>query len=93
MDEYFQYIVENLDAQDIQMLRLLSNEGATAKYKSIFNKILLEKSGMSEAKYRNVTVRLMAMKFIEANTTFKDHSLFINSYGEKALKIIIERES
>lgn len=92
MDEYFLYIVENLDAQDIQMLRLLSNEGATAKYKGIPNKILLDKSGISEAKYRNVTVRLMAMKFVEVNTTFKDHSLFINSYGKKALTIIIDKQ-
>ena len=88
MDEYFHYIVESLDAQDIQIMRTLLNEGANAKYKAMKHVIALEKSGMTEAKYRNVTVRLTAMRFVEVNITSKEHSLFINSYGKKALTII-----
>ncbi|WP_139996320.1 hypothetical protein [Paenibacillus paridis] len=92
MEEYFQYIVENLNVQDIQMLRILSNEGANAKYKAMLNAKAFEKSGLTEAKYRYVITRLTAMRFIEVNTTSKEHSLFINGYGKKALSATLEKQ-
>ncbi|KRE45832.1 hypothetical protein [Paenibacillus sp. Soil522] len=92
MDEYFHFIVENLDVQDIQFLRMLSNDGANAKYKALLSAKAFEKSGLSEAKYRNVIIRLGAVRFIEVNTTSKEHSLFINGYGKKALAIIFDKQ-
>jgi RIO-like serine/threonine protein kinase len=92
MEEYFQYIAENLDVQDIHVLRILSNDGANAKYKGMPNAKAFEKSELSEAKYRNVITRLTAMRFVEVNTGSKEHSLFINSYGKKALAIIFDKQ-
>lgn len=91
MEEYFQNIVENLDIQDINMLKLLSNEGATAKFKAMLHIVASEKCGLTEAKYRNVVVRLTAMRFIELNTVSKEHSIFINGYGKRALALINDK--
>jgi hypothetical protein len=72
MDGYFEYVVESLNVQDIDLLRILSNNGATVKFKAILHTIVIEKIGLSDAKYRTVITRLTAMKFVEVNSGSKE---------------------
>jgi RIO-like serine/threonine protein kinase len=90
-EKYFQQITNNLDVDDLMILDSLKEDDANVKFKAMKNTVLFERSGMSEAKYRKTIARLSSISFIEANTTNKEHALFITEYGMIALQIMIKK--
>ena len=89
--EYFQYIIESLNIDDLGVLSILSDEDCNTRIKSLPNSKLYQNSGLSEAKYRKVIWKLLALKFIEPDTRNKEHSYFISEYGQEAIINIIEK--
>lgn len=90
MEEYFHHILKSLTIEDVSILGILYDEDANSKVKAIKSPLLYGRSDTSEAKYRKVIGRLTSLNFIEINSDYKEHSLFITEYGKKALELTIE---
>ncbi|PWW02500.1 hypothetical protein DFQ01_109125 [Paenibacillus cellulosilyticus] len=85
MEDYWFHVLENLNAEELGVLRILLENDAIAKIKSMSNPQLQEECCLSESRYRTTISRLNAMKFIEVTAGTKEHTVFINSYGRKAV--------
>lgn len=86
---YFDEVVGSLTSEDTNLLGVLVQEDATANFKAIKNAAVQEAAGLSEAMFRKITTRLVALKFIEPNTGFKEHALFVTPYGQAALGAVL----
>jgi predicted transcriptional regulator len=86
MDQYFKSVLESLSNEDVSMLKLLNELQANAKFKAIKKKYVFELSGLTEATFRKVVYRLVAVQFIEPVYGGKEHKLVLTPFGEKALE-------
>nr|WP_156736402.1 hypothetical protein [Mycobacterium sp. E3298] len=85
MEQYFNDVVESLTIEDIQLLSILFDNDATAAFKSLKSKDVLQITGYSEAVYRRVLNRLTANKFVGVISLNKQHGLYISGYGVSAI--------
>jgi predicted MarR family transcription regulator len=90
LENYFEHIMKSLTIEDVGILHILLEEDATAKVKSLRNVSLYERSQTTEAKYRKILNRLIATSFIETNTDYKEHSIFITEFGINAFEQTLE---
>lgn len=90
MDNYFEYVLENITLQDLTLLKILNENGALSKFRAITLFSLKEKSEMSEAIFRKVFNSLSCMRFIETDKGSKDHRVYMSSYGKEVLKVLLD---
>jgi uncharacterized protein YydD (DUF2326 family) len=84
MEDYWFNVIENLNAEEMEVLRILMENDAISKFKSMSNPQLQEQCELSDARYRTTITRLSAMKLIKATVGTKEHTVFVNSFGRKA---------
>jgi predicted transcriptional regulator len=88
--EYFEHVIKSVTLEDSNVLGILYEQDATAKVKAMIGKNVLKQSGLSEAKFRKVIGRLEALTFVNINSDYKEHSIFITDYGLQALNRILD---
>jgi predicted transcriptional regulator len=86
MNQYFNEILQSLSIDDVEIMKLLNEQKASTKFRSIKKKYVFELSGLSEAMFRKVVYRLEAIRFIEIVYGGKEHKLVLTPFGEKALE-------
>jgi hypothetical protein len=89
MEQYWQHIIDSLTVDDANILGILLDSDSTTRIKAMQNANLCDKSELSEARYRKVVAKLIALKFIDVANDKKQYSYFINDYGQQALHSII----
>lgn len=85
MDSYLNHIISSLTIHDMNTLAVLEKLEATATFKSITKKMLIEETKLSEFKFRKTINRLEAIKFISVIKDGKTHRVCLTEYGELAL--------
>jgi hypothetical protein len=90
IDNYFDYVVNNLTIEDMEVLGIIYDEGADASFKALKNQELYERSGFTTATYRRITARLNANKFIETVSIQKHHAFYITQFGIEAVHKSLE---
>lgn len=86
MESYFDAVVNSLTLDDLNILGILVDNDATAKFKAIKNNTVCEKSGLSNANFRKTLYRLTANCFIKTATGNKEHLIYVTDFGQKALQ-------
>jgi RIO-like serine/threonine protein kinase len=84
--DYFEQITNRLTLDDLEILTHLQDNEATATFKALKNQKLFELSKLSEAKYRKTISKLTSILFVETDTSEREHSLYITTYGLAALR-------
>lgn len=92
MESYLSHVVSNLTIHDMKVMATLANLEATAIFKSVKKNYLLEKSGLSEFKFRKSLERLDAVRFITIVKDGKNHRICITNFGQLALNQNLEGE-
>ncbi|NQX66665.1 hypothetical protein HQN90_11055 [Paenibacillus alba] len=90
MDNYFDYVMENVTREDLTLLKILNGSGELTKFRAITLISLREKSEMSEAIFRKVFTGLTYIRFIESDKGAREQRVIITSYGKEALKVLLE---
>lgn len=90
MDSYFDVVVASLTIEDTRVLGVLVSADATAKVKAMINKSAMDGANLSEALFRKVSTRLVALKFIEISTDYKEHAVYATPYGHAALSAVLQ---
>lgn len=90
METYFNAVVSNLTIEDSMLLGILLSNDATSKVKAMRGQAVFEKSASTEAKYRKMMDRLVALQFIIVVKDFKEHTLYISEFGVAALNDLLE---
>lgn len=90
MDNYFEYVLENVTREDLMLLKILNENGALSKFRAITLLSLNEKSEMSEAIFKKVFGALSCMRFIETDKGSRQHRVYLSSYGKEALKVLLD---
>lgn len=90
MEQYFQDVVSSLSIDDMDVMGKLYDNDATAAFKAMKHTDLQELTGLSEATYRKIIYRLIAIKFIDVITLKRQHGIYITLYGMDALKTSIK---
>lgn len=88
--EYFDLVVKSLTLEDSHVLGILYEQDATAKVKAMISKNVSLQGNLSEAKFRKIVGRLQALIFVNINSDYKEHSMYITEYGLKALHQILD---
>jgi RIO-like serine/threonine protein kinase len=86
---YFDEVIASLTTEDTQLLGVLLDEDATAKFKAVPYRTAMTKGKLSEAILRKSVARLTALQFIVLRTDSKEHGMFITLYGQTALQKIL----
>ena len=90
MDAYKQAIISKLTLDDVLLLGVLYENDATMTHKAMRKKSILEKSSLTDAKYKKSLYRLSGSCLIEAVSGITDQRLFLTSEGYKATEIKLE---
>lgn len=93
MNQYFEDVVSSLTYDDINVLSILYDNEATASFKSIKNKEVLERTGYTEAVYRRILYKLTGNKFISTIQINKQQGLYITQYGIQAINKSLQEVS
>lgn len=91
-DDYFKHIINRLKLDDISILGKLYDEDATAPFKAMSKRTLIDKLELTEANLRKTIYRLEAVDFVQAVTGNKEHKLYITDYGILAIQGSFEGE-
>ena len=84
-EQYFQHVVSRLNLDEMNVLGILTDDDATATFKSMKKKELYERSGLSEANFRKIIYRLDAISFVETVTGSKEHMYYVTNFGLMAI--------
>lgn len=87
---YFDTITSKLTLDDMNVLGILYDNDATAKFKSMTNKNVIEQTQLTHAKYRKAINRLDALHFIETVIGGKEHGLYVSEFGIAAINKNLE---
>ena len=86
---YFDEVVNSLTSEDTNLLGVLAERDATAKFKAMKCAHVQVIASVTEANFRNITTRLSALKFVEINTDYKEHGISITGFGLSALASVL----
>lgn len=92
MDILFEKILERLTLDDIQVLNILSTHESLSRYSAKSKQAIQKASNLSESHFRKCIDRLDASGLIEI-IAGRNHFLYINEFGLKAIEIIYERSN
>jgi DNA-binding IclR family transcriptional regulator len=83
-NSYFQNVITKLTHEDINLLTILREHEATSIFKAVRNQKVFEQSNLTEAQYRRVFNRLVALDFIHVTPSSREYLLYLTPYGEAA---------
>lgn len=92
MSDYFSHIVKRLSFDDMNVLSILFDKDAVAKFKAVKKSEVFNSSELTEANFRKVVYRLDAINFLETVVGNKEHRYFITNFGVKAINDSLNEE-
>lgn len=91
MDFYFTSIIDRLSLSEIKILNLLTSSESTNRFSAKTRNELFEMSQLTISEFRKCMNRLEATNLIEIVPGGKEHLIFANEYGQRAVQTIYER--
>ena len=90
MDSYKDVIISKLTLDDVLLLGILYENDATMTHKAMRKKSILEKSNLTDARYKKSLYRLSGGYLIDTVSGITEQRLFLTNEGCKATEIKLE---
>lgn len=90
MQSHFCSLLENLTLDELEILKALIDEDSLNRFSARTKKEISIKTNLTDSILRKSITRLEAMNFIEVVAGSREHLLYINEYGQDAIKKITD---
>jgi predicted transcriptional regulator len=90
--DYFDYVVNRMDIDELSVLGILFDNEATVVFKAIPGKDIMGMANLSKSKFYRLLNRLSSAGFVECSKGLNYSKIYLTQYGVEALEKSLEGE-